>query len=154
MTDVKAWMTGFPVSIGAEASLEEALLVMSERGIRHLPVVGREDRVVGVLSFEDLRAALGNPISREAPPSPQARREALEWRVGDVMSDSPVVARAEEDLAVAADRMADARVGCLPIVDSSGALVGIFSETDALRALAASAWSEQLGAAGTPEEED
>ena len=137
-------MTGSPVSIFTDASVDEALVVMSDRGIRHLPVVNRAGRLVGILSFEDLRAALGNPISRKTPPSLRARQEALEWRVSDVMSDSPVLAHKEEDLATAADRMADARVGCLPIVDAGGDLVGIFSETDALRALAAAVWSEKM----------
>ncbi len=49
--------------------------------------------------------------------------------------------------------MADAQVGCLPIVDGRGHVVGIFSETDALRALATAAWSDRLAAAG-PGEDD
>jgi CBS domain-containing protein len=32
--------------------------------------------------------------------------------------------------------MADRRIGCLPVVDASGRLAGLLSETDVLRALA------------------
>lgn len=153
MAKLKAWMSGSPTSIDPEASLDEALLVMSECGIRHLPVVDRVGRLVGMLAFSDLRAALENPVSRKTPPSPQARQEALEWKVRDVMSDSPVVASKNESLETAADRMADHGVSCLPVLDATGAVIGIFSATDALHALAAAEWSEHLGIANTRQQE-
>lgn len=93
-------------------------------------------------------------MSHKTSPSLKTRRAALEWKVSEVMSDAPVVAHVGETLAATADCMADAQVGCLPIVDEGGRVVGIFSETDALRALAAAAWSEQLGAAGAPPREE
>lgn len=138
--NVKAWMSGDPISIDASASAYEALCAMSDHRIRHLPVLDEARRVVGVLSFDDLRAALVGPISVADLPGPEVREEALEWRVGELMSDAPLVTSAEEGLSSAADRMADARVGCLPVVDAAGRLVGMLSETDALRALAAAAW--------------
>jgi CBS domain-containing protein len=56
-TKIKPFMTGSPVSIEAGAGALEALDLMVEHGIRHLPVVEAQRRVVGVLSFDDLRAA-------------------------------------------------------------------------------------------------
>ncbi len=151
MPSLKTWMTGSPISIGAEASLSEAVVVMSDHHFRHLPVVNEAGELVGVLALEDIRAALGSSVTHKTPPPLEVRQEALEWKVSEVMSDSPVVAREGESLADAADRMADAQVGCLPIVDARRHVVGIFSETDALRALATAAWSDQLAAAEPPE---
>ena len=62
------------------------------------------------------------------------------------MTFAPQCVRAETPLAEAADRMAELRIGCLPVVESQGGLVGILSETDALRALAATLWTDELRA--------
>lgn len=138
---VKRWMTGDPVSIDGSSSAYEALELMVRRGIRHLPVVDAERRVLGVLSFDDIRAAVNAPVSWKASISDDARREATRWSVAELMNDSPIVAREDEALSSAADLLADARIGCLPVVDDTGRLVGLLSETDALRALGAAARS-------------
>jgi len=130
---VKELMSGDPVSIRVGASALEALDLLAKHGIRHLPVVDREGRVVGVLSQTDLRAAL---FIEQGRPTPQERALAREWSVGELMTHAPETAHADEDLSDAADRMADLRIGCLPIVDAEQRLEGILSETDALHALA------------------
>jgi acetoin utilization protein AcuB len=133
---VKAWMSGDPVALGPDASALEALDLMVDRGIRHLPVVDAEGRVVGVVSLDDLRAALPVSVSLRAPLSAPERELARDWRVGEVMTHAPETVTSETPLAEAADCMADRRIGCLPVVDDDGRLAGILSETDALRALA------------------
>ena len=53
---VSHWMTREPKTIGADASVEEALDIMLSGGFRHIPVV--EDRgVVGVISMRDVSKA-------------------------------------------------------------------------------------------------
>ncbi len=53
---VSHWMTREPKTIGADASVDEALEIMLSGGFRHIPVV--EDRgVVGVLSMRDVSKA-------------------------------------------------------------------------------------------------
>jgi CBS domain-containing protein/RNA polymerase-binding transcription factor DksA len=141
---VKNWMTGDPVSIGAEATALDALDLMVDHDIRHLPVLDSERHVVGVLSIDDLRAVLPVPVRSPRDPSPPDREHIKEWRVGEIMSHAPEVLRENASLGDAADRMADRRIGCVPIVDESDRLVGLLSETDALRALAASIWSEEV----------
>lgn len=117
--NVKAHMSGDPVAVSAETLAAEALKLMIDRRVRHLAVVDGERRVVGVLSRGDLlRMPLFGKFVRE------------------VMTADPETVSAETPLAEAADRMADRRVGCLPVVDAAGRLAGLLSETDALRALA------------------
>jgi CBS domain-containing protein/RNA polymerase-binding transcription factor DksA len=135
---VKAFMSGDPVSIDADASALEAFERMWERGIRHLPVCDAARRVVGVLSIEDMRAALPFPISLRRALAPGEREAAREWRVGEIMSHAPETLGPEQSLAEAAERMAEHRIGCLPIVDDDDRLVGLLSETDVLWALATS----------------
>lgn len=135
---VKEWMSGDPVAIEPEASALECLDLMTDRGIRHLPVVDAARRVVGVISVDDLRAALPLPLAPRQPLSPSEREIAREWQVGDVMTHAPETLTCDASLAEAAEHMAERRLGCLPIVDEQGRLAGLFSETDALYALATS----------------
>jgi CBS domain-containing protein/RNA polymerase-binding transcription factor DksA len=142
---VKAWMSGDPVSARAEDSALAAHDLMIRQGVRHLPIVDEARRVVGVLSIDDLRAALPIGASLRIPVPQTARPDVREWSVGDLMTHSPETLGPYDTLETAAERMADRRIGCLPIVDGGGRLVGILSETDLLRALATHLWSERLG---------
>jgi len=54
---VAHWMTRQPVTIGPDASAEEALEKMLAGGFRHLPVLEGE-RLVGMVSMRDLSKAL------------------------------------------------------------------------------------------------
>jgi acetoin utilization protein AcuB len=140
---VKDWMSGDPVWIEPRASALEALDQMQDRGIRHLPVLDAGRRVVGVLSLDDLRAALPFPVGLREQPTPDQRESAREWTVAEVMTHSPYTLVEGDDLADAAEQMAERRIGCLPIVDAEGRLAGILSETDLLYALATLLWSER-----------
>ena len=135
-------MSGNPISVRPDAAALEAHDRMVESGIRHLPVVDPENCVVGVLSIDDLRAALPVALSSRAPLATENRELAREWTVGELMTHAPETLREDASLGEAADRMADRRIGCLPIVDDAGRLVGLLSETDALRALATALWSQ------------
>jgi acetoin utilization protein AcuB len=128
------WMTARPITIEADASALAALDAMVDHGIRHLPVVwGR--RVVGVLSFHDLRAALPVAIDLRRGIDVDDFEAVRGYAVAEMMTCFPEVVRPEASLAEAAGRLAARRIGCLPVVDPSNALIGILTSTDALRAL-------------------
>ena len=130
-------MTRDPITISPDASALEAQASMLRFGIRHLPVVDEQRRLVGILSVDDLRAALRVGSEVRAPLPAHERAAAAEWRVGELMSFGPATIEPDALLAAAAQRMASRRVGCLPVVDRDHRLVGILSETDLLQALAA-----------------
>lgn len=133
---IKSFMSGDPVWITPDASALEALERMLDRGIRHLPVLDAHRRVVGMLSIDDLRAALPYAPVLTRPLAPTDRAVALEWRVGEIMSHDPETLGPDATLADAAGRMAERRLGCLAIVDETGRLAGLLSETDVLWAVA------------------
>lgn len=142
---VKSYMTGRPFAVEADASALSALDLMIDHGIRHLPVVDGRRRVIGVVSFDDLRAAFPVAISPVSPPSPDERAALRDVSLGEVMTYGPVTVREGQPLEEAAQLMADRRIGCLPVVDADGRLDGILSETDLLHALATALWSERRG---------
>ncbi len=133
---IKAFMSGDPVWITSDASALEAFERMLDRGIRHLPVLDGEHRVVGVLSIDDLRAALPYALELKRPLAPLEREIAREWQVGEIMSHDPETLGPDATLGEAAACMAEHRIGCLAIVDENGRLAGLLSETDVLWAVA------------------
>ena len=130
-------MTEDPARIGPGASALAALDQMIDQGIRHLPVVDRHQRVCGIVSIDDLRAAFPFSVSLRVPPRADERDAARDYTVGEVMTHGPITVAPETPLADAAALLVRFRIGCLPVVDAQGKLVGMFSETDALRALVA-----------------
>lgn len=52
-TKVTEVMTAHPTVIAPEAKVSDAVLIMLERGFRHLPVVGAGSKILGVFSIRD-----------------------------------------------------------------------------------------------------
>jgi len=134
-SQVRDWMTLKPVTVCEDVAALEALDLMMGRGIRHLPVIDAGMRVIGILSIDDLRGAFGFDVSLKRPLGPLERSQALDYRVSDAMTWAPQTVHADTSLEQAARYLSEHRIGCLPVVGEDERLVGILSETDALRAL-------------------
>jgi acetoin utilization protein AcuB len=131
-------MTPRPTTIEPDASALAALDLMVDGGIRHLPVVDARDRLVGVLSLDDMRAALPFAVSLHRPASVEERELARELSVAEVMTHGPLTIGPRASIAEAAATLARFRIGCLPVVEGNS-LIGILSETDVLRGIAGKA---------------
>jgi CBS domain-containing protein len=59
------------------------------------------------------------------------------------MSDSPKTIPADTPLSEVAQTLVDQRISCLPVVDETGRLDGIITETDCLQALVTTLWTEE-----------
>ena len=112
-------MTREPVSLTARASVGRALAVMDDAGIRHLPIVDRDQRLVGVVSQRDLLAA--------ASAGDSARPLA------EVMQPDPLSVTPETSAHEAAYLILHHRIGCIPVVDRAGRLIGIATDADFVR---------------------
>jgi acetoin utilization protein AcuB len=122
---VTAFMTPSPYSIDVDAPLEDARKLMRERHFRHLPVTSG-GAVVGILTDRDIKLVLGPDFG-----SPDER----ELKVRNVYIDRPCVVQADSPLATVARTMWEKHIGSA-IVTKDEKLVGIFTVTDACRALA------------------
>jgi acetoin utilization protein AcuB len=122
---VIAFMTPFPHSIDVDAPLAQARKMMREGHFRHLPVTSGRD-IVGVVTDRDIKLLLGpdfgNPDEREL-------------KVYDAYIDKPCVVPASTPVATVARAMAERHIGSALVI-KNGKLVGIFTVTDACRALA------------------
>ncbi len=141
-TQVREVMTKDPITIDPEAPLETAAAVMQERQVRHLPVVDEAGRLVGLIGDRDLRGALLAPaVAEHLSGAAQRRIRSLvgalaNLRVRDAMTWDAVTIDPHAPVARAAAVMFEARIGCLPVVEGKR-LVGIVTERDVLKALAA-----------------
>jgi acetoin utilization protein AcuB len=122
---VIAFMTPFPYSIDVDARLESAHQLMREHNFRHLPVTS-QGAVVGILSDRDIKLILGPDF---------AGASERELRVRDAYVERPCVVPASTPVATVARTMAENHIGSA-IVTKDDKLVGIFTVTDACRALA------------------
>ncbi|HMK92216.1 MAG TPA: CBS domain-containing protein [Thermoleophilia bacterium] len=68
--------------------------------------------------------------------------------VGDVMTPDPITVRMDAPLQMAARLLEENEISGMPVVDAAGALVGVLSETDLVRARATQhLWSRWPGLA-------
>jgi CBS domain-containing protein len=121
------------VSVTPETQLYAAAALMSAHCIRHLPVVDRENKVVGIISDRDLRTAVGDP--RRFIESASARKEIDARQVGDVMSKVVLTLGQDSPVTAAAEHLVNHGIGALPIVDAHRRLIGIVSYLDVIQAL-------------------
>src|SRR4030043_983403 len=120
-----------PVTLGPDASFYEARALIHDKGIRHLPVVEKDNRLVGIVTDRDIR---------EAAPSDATLLSVQELnyllgklKVSSFMTPKPKLITITPDTLIeeAVQLMHDNKIGCLPVVEG-GKLYGIFTETDAL----------------------
>jgi acetoin utilization protein AcuB len=133
-----------PITIRPDASFFEARSLIHGKGIRHLPVVDKENKLVGIVTESDIR---------EAGPSDVATLSVKEMtdllgtlKVSELMVPKEKVITITPDTLIeeAIQLMHDHKIGCLPVVDQ-GKLYGIFTETDALAHLVDIFGSKQKG---------
>ncbi len=63
-TQVSEVMTRNPYCVAPETLVSDAVLIMIERGFRHLPIVGAGSKILGVFSVRDaLPREIGNAVS-------------------------------------------------------------------------------------------
>ncbi len=128
---VKQFMTRSPVTVHPDALVKGAADMMRTRKLRHLPVVDRGGRLVGIVTDRDLRQVIFDPAIQARLGRAADALQALAIR--DVMTWGVVTVRPETAIRDAAWLMREQRLGALPVVQA-GRLVGILTERDVLRA--------------------
>lgn len=140
--DTSLWMARDLLTVTPPTPLDIAGRSMAKRQVRHLLVVEREgsDRLVGLVSSHDLFLAADAGIH---PFSPRAV-ESTTMTVADIMIADPCSIAPTTSITEAACILRDKKFGCLPVVDR-GALVGILTEHDILRAFLRLSGADQPG---------
>lgn len=120
------------VAFSEETCLGVAVDTMRARHLRHLCVV-RELRVVGVVSDRDVKRALPSTLGGALGADYEAILNGTP--LSRVMTREPTCISSDAPFREAVRLMLELKISALPVVHD-GALVGIITETDCLRALA------------------
>lgn len=130
---VERWMRQPVVTAGVDTPVREAVRLMRKRGIRHLPVLDGEGRLIGIVTDRDLRHVIFDvALGRVGEDS----EGGDDLPVRDVMTWGVVTVAPKADLRAAIAVMRERRLGALPVVEA-GRVVGILTERDLLDALQA-----------------
>ena len=121
------------ITVEKETGLLKAKALMREHKIRHLPVVDRERRLVGIVTDRDLRGALPLALFKGSG-QPEEEEKYAHLKVADVMTADPLTIQPTHTLQDALLLIQDKKVGAFPVVDDKGYLAGILSVRDLLRA--------------------
>ena len=129
---VRSRMTANVFTVTPDTVLGDALQLVREHNIRHLPVV-ENGELVGLVSDRDLRLAAPPALASDV--DYKALRSTFEEKkVSDVMTAHEIIGTTEiTPIEDAARLMYEHRIGCLPVMRGSE-LVGILTETDVMRA--------------------
>jgi acetoin utilization protein AcuB len=120
-----------PVTISPDATFFGAWNLMRQKGIRHLPVVDKNSRVVGIVTDRDIRQAA--PSTANAMSVHELNYLLGMLKVSGFMTPKEKLITITPDTLVeeAIQLMHDHKIGCLPVLEEKK-LYGIFTETDAL----------------------
>lgn len=122
-TTIETLMTPSPHSIGPEQTIAMALKLMRTHGVRHLPVLDGGN-IIGLVSERELEL-----VSTLGASNPE--RASVE----QAMIPDPYWAEVDTPVAEVAAKMAERKLGSA-VITRGGKLAGVFTTTDALRALA------------------
>ena len=104
-------MTRSPVTVTGETTVQQALDIIAEHKLRHLPVLATDGVLAGIVSEKDLLRAASDEL------------------VEEIMTQEIVTTTEYTALEEAARIMTDHKISCLPVMRDAK-LVGIITETD------------------------
>jgi CBS domain-containing membrane protein len=114
-----------------DQTLNVVRLLMRTVRVRHVPILNRDEKFIGLLSHRDL---LAYSISKLADIDPLEQREIdRHIPIRDVMQPEVETTNAETPLTEALQRMLDNKFGCLPVIDQDNRLKGIITDEDIMR---------------------
>ncbi|MGH8223489.1 MAG: CBS domain-containing protein [Woeseiaceae bacterium] len=124
MISIDTIMSTDLVTIAPEDNLATARRMMTEHRIHHLPVVNKEDRLVGLVTLSNLLAATDSVLRDD-----DSRMKDSDIPVAEIMVRDLATVDEHASLRQAAMFLERHRIGCLPVV-TDGKLRGIITDTD------------------------
>lgn len=114
-----------PVTTDPDHGLAEAVTTMKKRRVNSLLVVDEEEKLLGIVTARDLEKAKMGP-----------------GKVSEIMRTDLATVAPEASLQEALERMLLDRLEFLPVVEPTGRLAGLITNTTLVDALSRSIWSE------------
>ncbi|PTA69224.1 CBS and ACT domain-containing protein [Deinococcus arcticus] len=129
---VRDWMTPNPITVTPDTPVMDALKILKEGNFRRLPVVDAGGGLVGITTRKDLKDAM--PSKATTLSVWELNYLLSKLTVAEMMARPVITAAEGEYMEDAALRMQEHHVGGLPVLNDAGALSGIITTMDVLRA--------------------
>lgn len=124
MITVDEIMTTGLHTLPATATLADAIRVMAEKSIRHLPIVDGEGNLEGLVTRHDVLAALDSTLRVKA-----SRRDPATIPLEEIMTRDVVTVEADANLRQAALFLEKHKYSCLAVM-REGRFTGIVTDAD------------------------
>ncbi len=126
MFTISEIMTTELYTLKPDKSLQDARRLMTEKGIRHIPIVDSNDALVGMVTHRDVLAAADSNLLSDS-----ASRENKECYVAlsEIMTTNLLTVDENTSLRDSALQLQKHKLGCLPVVHE-GKLLGIITDSD------------------------
>jgi acetoin utilization protein AcuB len=125
-------MTRKVISIDKDADVLQAKEKMDRYLVRHLPVVDKNNRLIGIVSDRDIRSAFPSILMHDYLIRKERERLSAH-KIKDIMTIDPVTVSPLDTIQDVLLLVQENRVGAFPVVDEKGILKGIISVRDLIR---------------------
>jgi CBS domain-containing protein len=120
-------------ALDPSSSLLDAVDLMHERGIRHVPLVQANGEVVGIISDRDVRCYMSDIFTELEAQTAGAFKKTFPLR--QIMQAKPLSVDPSADVLDVLDIILENKVGAVIVTDSRGRMQGIVSYEDLLKLL-------------------
>lgn len=128
---VSGWMTRKVFTVGPDDNITDAIKLMREQKVKHLPVL-KNGELKGIISDRDIREY--SPSKATSLDIYELHYLLAKMKVREVMKPNVIITTPDTPVEEAAMLLHDMNIGCLPVVDRDK-LVGIISDKDIFRVL-------------------
>ena len=124
-------MTRAVITVDQEATIFDAQELLAKNKIRHLPIIDKDRRLIGIITDRDIRSALPYKSLIEHG---NEKEIVSKFKVKDIMTKDPISISPTYTIQDALLLIQNSKVGALPVVDDDHKLKGIISVRDLLDA--------------------
>ncbi len=128
---VSNWMTTKVFTVNTEDYLSDALTLMKEKCIKHVPVM-KNGKLKGIISDRDIKEY--SPSKATSLDIYELHYLLAKTKIKDIMIEKVITTSPVTPVEEAAMILLDQNIGCLPVL-GKGELVGIISDRDIYHAL-------------------
>jgi len=113
------------ITLTPSHTVKDAIQIMNENNIRHLPIITATKSVIGIITDRDLKEVIPSILSETKD------MNIYNTPLSEVMTKNPITGHPMDFVEDSANIFYQQNIGSLPIT-SNGELVGIITETDLL----------------------
>ncbi|MFH0780768.1 MAG: CBS domain-containing protein [Pseudomonadota bacterium] len=121
------------ITANPDMTIFEAKKIMTDRDIRHLPIVDGGGKLLGIVTDRDVRDAMPSTLLKKVDYDITLAK-IMNFPVKDIMTQNPLTIYGYYTIQDTLLVMQKKKVGALPVIDQEGRLKGILSTRDLLRA--------------------